>query len=141
MINAKCLVSNIEDIQYNQNSIDWIKEDIQRNFPDTPKNQEALTFFNSQIKDHEQSIKFAIEEMESTLEYKLDIQNISFKDMEDELQTIYSEVKTSEHMAEAWESDDPCAMACNDPGLQFEQGELIDKLWNEFNNKYNTNKT
>lgn len=138
MSKAKWLVSNIEDIQYNQNSINSIHEDIKQNFPDTPENKEALLFFKAQIKDHEQSIKFAIEEMESTLEYKLDVKNISFNDMEVELQTIYSEVKTSENMAQAWESDDPCEQACNDPGLQYEQGELIEELWNNFNKKYNT---
>lgn len=140
MINAKWLVSNIEDIQYNQDSINWIKDDIKQNFPDTPKNQEALTFFNSQIKDHEQSIKFAIEEMESTLEYKLDIQNISFNDMETELKEIHSKVQTIEDMVKAWESDDPCAQACSDPGLQYEQSEIIEQLWNNFHNKYNTKK-
>lgn len=138
MSKVKWLVGNIEDIQYNQNSINWIKDDIKQNFPDTPENKEALSFFKSQIKDHEQSIKFAIEEMESTLEYKLNLQNISFNDMEVELQAIYSEVRTIEHMVQAWESDDPCEQACNDPGLQYEQGELIEKLWNDFNKKYNT---
>lgn len=34
-------------------------------------------------------------------------------------------------MCEAWESDDPCAQACNDPGLQFEKGEELERAVKE----------
>lgn len=46
----------------------------------------------------------------------------------DEVERLEKELSD---MCDAWESDDPCAQAENDPGLQFEKGEELERAVKE----------
>lgn len=48
------------------------------------------------------------------------------------IEEIISKEKELSEMDEAWNSDDDCAAASSDPGLQFELGEEISDLIKKF---------
>lgn len=48
------------------------------------------------------------------------------------LEEIHELENDLERMVDAWDSDDPCAQAENDPGLQHSLAIEISALWNEF---------
>lgn len=52
--------------------------------------------------------------------------------IEESLLQIVKQDKLTDDMRSAWESDDECAQACNDPGLQYEEGEKLESMWSDF---------
>ena len=140
-MNAKYLLSYLESYQTYQG----LKKDMEDIFTqvtfDPVKDKADIDQINSIIKDYAQSMSFEQEAFDRECEFPIDLAVVDHHDLYDALKELKDESNYLSGMSEAWESEDPYAMAENDPGLQFEQGNKIESLWDDFNNKFNkTNK-
>lgn len=104
---------------------------------DPVKNKADIEQINSIIKDHDQSMTFEQEAFDQECGFHIDLSVVDHQILYHYLKELKEESTHLSGMSEAWESDDPCAMAENDPGLQFEQGNKVESLWDDFNNKFN----
>lgn len=137
-MNAKHLLRYLESYQTYQG----LKKDMEDIFTqvtfDPVKNKADIDQINSIIKDHEQSMTFEQEAFDQECGFHIDLAVVDHHILYSALKELKEESNHLSGMAEAWESDDPYAMAENDPGLQFEQGNKVESLWDDFNNKFNT---
>jgi hypothetical protein len=95
-----------------------------------------VKYFEDTLQSHEYEINYAADRASDLLNFDFIYANYNLDDVKQHLEEIESIEQELTSMVNAWESDEPFSMACNDPGLQFEQGEILQRLWDEFNNKY-----
>lgn len=134
---AKHLLSYLESYQTYQG----LKKDMEDIFTqvtfDPVKDKADIDQINSIINDHAQSMSFEQEAFDEECGFHIDLALVDRHYLYAALKEIKEESAYLNGMSEAWESDDPFAMAENDPGLQFEQGNKVENLWDDFNNKFN----
>lgn len=130
-------INQIEIIESYQQDLKYLEEEITYLSSDSKKKssyEDVINQLKEQIKDKNKDIEYHFERISDILGFN--IEGFDINSIYSALDIITIEEKNLNDMCDAWDSEDPCAMACNDPGLQFEQGELVEELWNNFNEKY-----
>lgn len=122
-------------IRHYQETIDMYEDDF-KNLKDLKIRGEIDVI----IADNKTSLAEHHDSLVDTLGFNVELDKSTLWDLEDRLKTLQSAEKDLDDMSDAWESGDACAMACNDPGLQFGQSREIEILWNDFFNDYNKEK-
>lgn len=103
---------------------------------DAVKDKHHIEQINREIACFKSSLEIEQEDFNKVCGFDIDLATVDQRDLYDTLQELQEEEKALSGMADAWASDDECAMACNDPGLQYEQGEKVEELWSEFERTY-----
>lgn len=104
---------------------------------DPVKDKTHVDQINGNIACFISSSQIEQEDFDKVCEFQVDLASTNLHDLYHTLKELQDEEKELSGMAEAWDSGDECAMACNDPGLQYEQGERVEELWRAFELKYN----
>lgn len=104
---------------------------------DPVKDKVEIAYINREIACFVSSMEIEQEDFNKVCGFDVNLGNIDQRDLYDSLKELQDEEKHLSGMAAAWESDDACEAACNDPGLQYEQGEKVESLWNDFDTTYN----
>lgn len=107
---------------------------------DPVKDKVQLDQINGNIECFVSSMEIEQEEFDKVCGFEVDLASVDYRSIYDDLQELQESEKHLSGMSDAWESDDACDAACNDPGLQYEQGQLVDELWASFDHKYKTQK-
>lgn len=122
----------ISMIRHHQETIDLYVRDF-KDVTDESTRKEV----DGIILSEQQSLSYQQENLFQTLGFSVDIDLESLSRLEDRLNELKNAEQELADMAEAWDSEDPCAMACNDPGLQFEQSMENERLLAAFLADYN----
>lgn len=119
-------------IRHHQETIDLYVKDFKDVTDEQTRHQ-----VDGIIRDSEQSLVTHQEDLFKTLGFsvKTDLQSLSI--LEDRLKELQDAEQELSDMSDAWESGDACSMACNDPGLQFEQSMDNERLLSAFIADYN----
>lgn len=104
---------------------------------DPVKDKVEIAYINREISCFVSSMEIEQEDFNKVCGFDVDLGAIDQRDLYDSLKELQEEEKYLSGMAASWESGDACEMACNDPGLQYEQGEKVEQLWADFENTYN----
>lgn len=104
---------------------------------DPVKDKVEIAYINREIACFVSSMEIEQEDFNKVCGFDVDLGAINQLDLYDSLKELQDEEKYLSGMSAAWESDDACEAACNDPGLQYEQGEKVEGLWNDFDTTYN----
>lgn len=131
-INPAYIISDLERIESYQENIDMFIRDF-ANVTDDKIRNEIDKIISENERDKAYHANCVNEALGTNFVFDKDI----IDSMLAHLKNIIKEEKTLSNMCEAWDSEDPCEMACNDPGLQFEQGEIVENLWAEFKQTFN----
>lgn len=131
-INPAYIISDLQQIENYQENIDMFVNDF-ANVTDGKFRDEIDKIIADNERDKAYHSNSVNEALGTNLVFDKDVINSIMSHLEN----IMREEKTLSNMCEAWNSEDPCEMACNDPGLQFEQGEIVERLWNEFKQTFN----
>jgi hypothetical protein len=118
------LKKDMEDI-FTQVTLDPVKDKVE------------IAYIKREIACFVSSMEIEQEDFNKVCGFDVDLETIDQRDLYDSLKELQEEEKYLSGMAAAWESDDACEAACNDPGLQYEQGEKVEQLWADFENNYN----
>lgn len=119
-----------QDLKYLEKEIAYLSLDLKNK----SSYEDVINQLKEQIKDKNKDIEYHFERISEILGFE--IKEFDIQSIYSELEIITNEEKNLNDMCDAWDSEDPCAMACNDPGLQFEQGEVVEELWKNFNERY-----
>lgn len=104
---------------------------------DPVKDKVEIAYINREIACFVSSMEIEQEDFNKVCGFDVNLGTIDQRDLYDSLKELQDEETYLSGMAAAWESDDACEAACNDPGLQYEQGEKVESLWNDFDTTYN----
>lgn len=120
-------------IRHHQETIDLYVQDF-KNVTDEKTRNEV----DGIIRSEQQSLQYQQDNLFETLGFsvKTDLQSLSV--LEDRLNELKNAEQELSDMSDAWESGDACSMACNDPGLQFEQSMDNERLLAAFIADYTT---
>lgn len=105
-----------QDLKYLEEEIAYLSLDLKNK----SSYEDVINQLKEQIKDKNKDIEYHFERISEILGFE--IKEFDIQSIYSELEIITNEEKNLNDMCDAWDSEDPCAMACNDPGLQFEQG-------------------
>lgn len=130
MVEIKIILDYLQDLKYTEEEISYLSLDPKKKI----SCEDIINQLKENVKDRNKDIEYHFERISEILGFE--IKEFDIQSIYSELEIITNEEKNLNDMCDAWDSEDPCAMACNDPGLQFEQGELVEELWNKFNEKY-----
>jgi hypothetical protein len=118
-----------------------LKKDMESIFTDVPldpvKDKVDIDKINKEISCFASSMEIEQEDFNKVCGFDVDLSVIDQRELYDLLKEIQDEENEMTAMSKAWDSGDACEMACNDPGLQYEQGEKVEQLWADFENTYN----
>lgn len=135
MVELEIIVDYLQDLKYTEDEISYLSLDPKKKI----SCEDIINQLKENVKDRNKDIEYHFERISEILGFeikKFDIQSIY-----SELEIITQEEQNLNDMCAAWDSEDPCSMACNDPGLQFEQGEVLEELWKNFNERYSNKST
>lgn len=104
---------------------------------DPVKDKVEIAYIKREIACFLSSMEIEQEDFNKVCGFDVNLGTIDQRDLYDSLKELQDEETYLSGMAAAWESDDACEAACNDPGLQYEQGEKVESLWNDFDTTYN----
>lgn len=124
-----------QDLKYLEEEISYLSLDLKKK----SSHEDVINQLKEQIKDKNKDIEYHFERISDILGFNIECFDIN--SIYSDLDFITIEEKNLNDMCAAWDSEDPCAMACNDPGLQFEQGEVVEELWKNFNERYSNKST
>lgn len=129
------------DILHSYETYQELKKDMEDIFAqvtfDPIKDKVQIDQINSNIVSHTRSLETEQDDFNEVAGFVVDLSVVDLRDLYDTLKELKDEEKYLSGMAAAWESDDACEAACNDPGLQFEQGNKVERLWEDFDTTYN----
>lgn len=131
-INPAYIISDLEQIENYQENIDMFIRDFANITDDKIRND-----IDKIIAENERDKAYHVNCVNEALGTNLVFDKEVIDSLLAHLENIIKEEKKLSDMCEAWDSEDPCEMACNDPGLQFEQGEIVENLWAEFKQTFN----
>lgn len=126
MLNAKLIISQIEDVRFALEHFEFFKNDVEKN----PQIEELKPLLADAEQNYNSQLELLFDYLNLPKDTVIDIDAI-----EDALIAIAKQDKLTDDMSSAWESDDECDQACNDPGLQYEEGEKLESMWNDFYTK------
>ena len=126
MLNAKLIISQIEDVRFAIDQLEFWQKDVEQN----PQIEELKPILANAEQTYNSQLDLLFDYLNLPKDTVIDIDAI-----EDALISITKQDKLTDDMRSAWESDDECAQACNDPGLQYEAGENLESMWNDFYTK------
>lgn len=133
---ANQLLSALESYQ----TFDDLKKDMEALFVqhtfDPVKDKYEIDQINSNIACFASSMEIWQDDFNKTCEFTVDLAAVDQRQLYSVLKELHDEEEELTGMSEAWESGDACDMACNDPGLQYEQGQKVETLWAEFEQTY-----
>lgn len=130
MVEIEIILDYLQNLKYTEEEISYLSLDPKKKI----SCEDIINQLKENVKDRNKDIEYHFERISEILGFE--IKEFDIQSIYSELEIITNEEKNLNDMCDAWDSEDPCAMACNDPGLQFEQGELVEELWNKFNEKY-----
>lgn len=104
---------------------------------DPVKDKVEIAYIKREIACFLSSMEIEQEDFNKVCGFDVNLGTIDQRDLYDSLKELQDEETYLSGMAAAWGSDDACEAACNDPGLQYEQGEKVESLWNDFDTTYN----
>lgn len=126
MLNAKLIISQIEDVRFALDQLEFWQRDVEQN----PDIAELKSFLDEAASKYKSELALLMDYLQLPKDAVIDIDSI-----EESLLQIVKQDKLTDDMCAAWESDDECAQACNDPGLQYEEGEKLESMWCDFYTK------
>lgn len=129
------------DILHSYETYQELKKDMEDIFTqvtfDPIKDKKEIDQINANIVCYTRSLETEQDEFNDVACFGVDLSVVDLRNLYEALKELQSEEKELRGMAAAWESGDACEMACNDPGLQYEQGEKVERLWDDFDTAYN----
>lgn len=127
MLNAKLIISQIEEVRFALDQLEFWQRDVEQN----PDIEELKSFLDEAASKYKSELALLMDYLQLPKDAVIDIDAI-----EESLLQIVKQDKLTDDMRSAWESDDECAQACNDPGLQYEEGEKLESMWDDFYTKF-----
>lgn len=107
---------------------------------DPVKDKVEVDQINGNIKCFQSSMEIEQEDFDKVCGFEVDLDSVHYRSIYNDLKDLQEAEQQLSDMSAAWESDNACDAACSDPGLQYEQGQLIEELWDSFEQKYKTQK-
>ena len=118
-----------------------LKKDMENIFTkfkfDPIKDKSQIDKINSNIVDYTRSLESEQEEFYEVAGFDVDLSVVDLRNLYAILKELKDEVTYLSGMSASWESADACEAAYNDPGLQYDQSEKVELLWETFKTTYN----